>query len=117
SNEMHGYEGQSNEPLKPDEPLLLRLQKKFTIPPKPKTILEGAKRDYMLVGGICLTVTMLSLGVWNHVKGGSAITTTRFLRARIWAQATTVALMGFYAFNYQKTLDDETRKNQKVVLN
>ncbi|GAM28729.1 hypothetical protein SAMD00019534_119050 [Acytostelium subglobosum LB1] len=96
--------------------MLAKLQRKFTIPPPPKNLVDGAKRDYLLVGGAGLTAAMLGLGVWNHVRGGNSLTTTRFLRARIWAQAITVGIMGFYAYNYQQTIDDENRKKQKVVL-
>eukprot|EP01133_Synstelium_polycarpum_P003709 gene3709-4273_t len=97
---------------------LARMQKKFTVPPPPKTIAEGVKRDYLLVGGICATVAFLSAGVVNHVRGGSSVTTSKFLKGRIWAQAITVGAMGVYAFSYQKSVEDEeeSRKKQKVIL-
>ncbi|KYR00988.1 hypoxia induced family protein [Tieghemostelium lacteum] len=91
------------------------ISRKFTIPPPPKNIAEGIKRDYVLVGGLLLTVGALSAGIWNHSKGGSQLTTNRLLKGRIWAQAFTVCAMGYYAWAYQKEVDDEEKK-RKVIL-
>ncbi|EGC38315.1 hypothetical protein DICPUDRAFT_45921 [Dictyostelium purpureum] len=96
------------------------LSRKFTIPPKPKTIAEGVKRDYVLVGGLLATIGFLTAGMFNHSKGGNTLTTNRLLKGRIWAQAFTVCAMGWYAFAYQKQLDEEAEieapKHRKVVL-
>jgi len=92
------------------------LSKKFTVPPPPKTIAEGVKRDTLLVGGLLLTAGALTLGVFNHAKGGSPQATNRFLRLRILAQSLTVCAMGYYAFAYQKEIDEEEEKKRKVIL-
>ncbi|KAN0031715.1 hypothetical protein ACTFIV_005580 [Dictyostelium citrinum] len=93
------------------------LSKKFTIPPPPKTIADGVKRDYVLVGGLAATVIALTAGIYNHSKGGSQLTTNRLLKGRIWAQAFTVVAMGWYAFAYQRDLDEaEASKHRKVIL-
>ncbi|KAN0045155.1 hypothetical protein ACTA71_005531 [Dictyostelium dimigraforme] len=93
------------------------LSKKFTIPPPPKTIADGVKRDYVLVGGLAATIVALTAGIYNHSKGGSQLTTNRLLKGRIWAQAFTVCAMGWYAFAYQRELDEaEAAKHRKVIL-
>ncbi|EGG21783.1 L-fucose kinase [Cavenderia fasciculata] len=97
-----------------------KIQKKFTVPPPPKTLKDALKRDYILVGGAFATLGFLSSGVYNHMRGGNQITTNKLLRGRIYAQAATVGIMCIYAFTYQAGLDkdaaEEARKNQKIIL-
>ncbi|KAF2078523.1 hypothetical protein CYY_000148 [Polysphondylium violaceum] len=107
---------QTAAPAAPSSGVFNGLSKKFTIPPPPKTIAEGVKRDVLLVGGLVLTAGALTMGVFNHAKGGSPQATNRFLRLRIIAQSLTVCAMGYYAFTYQKAIDEEEEKKRKVIL-
>eukprot|EP01132_Coremiostelium_polycephalum_P010647 gene10647-13044_t len=111
---------QSNTPVQQQQSteqkpnLFNNIAKKFTIPPPPKTFTDAIKRDYLILGGLGVTCAMLAGGFYNHMKGGNPKVTGTFLRLRIWAQSLTVGVMAYYAFTYQKKLDEEA--NRKVIL-